>query len=185
MACKPACADGGQVRAVQRSGRIQVTVFSSPSPMRAGWADISVAVYNTATGEVCEDAQILVTLKHLDPAVSAISTAATSQAATNRLLKAAFVKLPEQGTWDVMVHVSVDSIPTAIETNFAMDVAAPLPAWLTEWSWFCWPLVPILLFIVHRMLVAARSRSRQNQGQWNQRIATTRTASSQPASRTG
>ena len=161
IACEPVCADGGQVRAVEHYGDEEITVFTSPTPMCAGWIDISVAVQNTATGEICEDTQVVVELKHRDPTVPVIRTTATAEAATNKLLRAALVELPEQGTWDVTVCVSVDNASTPIETHFTMDVAAPWPTWMTEWRWFCWPVVPILLFIVHRILVTARSSGRR------------------------
>jgi hypothetical protein len=160
IACGPVCADGGQVRAVERQGNTQITVFTSPTPMRAGWADISVAIQNSATGEVREDVQVNVELKHRDLTVPFIRTAATTQAATNKLLRAALVELPEQGTWDVTVYVLAGSASKHVETHFTMDVAAPWPTWMTEWPWFCWPVVPILFFIVHRFLVKAGSSSR-------------------------
>jgi hypothetical protein len=183
VACEPVRADGGQVRTVQRHGDKEITVFTSPSPMCAGWADFSVAVQNIATGEVCEDVQVLVELKHRGPTVPVIRAPATAQAATNKLLKAAFVEVPEQGTWDVTVYVSAGSSPKPSETKFTMQVAAPWPTWMTEWPWFCWPIVPILLFIVHRRLVAARPSGRRINKRSSEACATTRIATSYYAAR--
>jgi hypothetical protein len=157
LVCKPVYADGGQVRAVERHGDNEITVFTSPTPMRAGWADISIAVQDSATGEVRNDVEVIVELMHRDAPIVVRATAST-QAATNKLLKAAFVELPEQGKWDVTVYVLNRGDGSQLtEIHFAMDVAAAWPEWMTEWPWFCWPVVPILLFIVHRILVAARS----------------------------
>jgi hypothetical protein len=184
IACEPACADGGQVRTVERHGNNEITVFTSPTPMCAGWADISVVIQSTVTGEVCEDVQIIVKLKHRDPIVPVISKEATTQAATNKLLRAALVELPEQGIWDVTVYVLAGGASKSTETHFTMNVAAPWPTWMTEWPWFIWPVVPILLFIVHRILVAARSRGRGIGECSRAKVSTTRIAPSNLASRT-
>ena len=184
IACEPVCADGGMVRAVERYGDEEITVFTSPTPMCAGWIDISVAVQSTATGEICEDAQVVVELKHRDPTVPVIRTAATAEAATNKLLRAALVEMPEQGIWDVTICVSVDNASAPIETHFTMDVAAPWPTWMKEWRWFCWPVVPILLFIVHRILVTAHSSGRPVSEYGSAQVANARIARSNLASRT-
>src|SRR5262245_24404138 len=128
-ACGSVCADGGQVRALDRRGNNQITVFTSPTPTCVGWADISVAIQNTATGDVFEDAQVIVKLKHRDSTVPVIRTAATFEAATNKLLRSALVKLPKQGSWDVTVYVLSGGASKFIETHFTMDVAAPWPTW--------------------------------------------------------
>ena len=47
---RSAHADGGQVRLTQRHGDMQITVFTSPSPLRAGPVDVSVCIQDAATG---------------------------------------------------------------------------------------------------------------------------------------
>lgn len=159
--CGTLRADGGQVRAVQSDRGKLITVFTSPTPMCAGLADVSVAVQDAATGHVCDEAQTFIELKHRDSTIPVIRTAATSQAATNKLLRAAVIDLPAQGPWDVTVRVYSADSPDSIDTRFTMEVAAPWPKWITDWPWFCWPVAPILLFIVHRALVAYHPSTRQ------------------------
>jgi hypothetical protein len=149
--------DGGQIRLVERHGDSQVTVFTAPTPMCAGWADISVAVQNASTRERISNARIAIELRHRDPQVPVIRATATNEAATNKLLQAVLVELPVQGTWDVTVRVSKDGQSQPFESHFAMTVAPPWPSWISEWPWFCWPVIPILLFIMHRVLVSARA----------------------------
>lgn len=156
-------ADGGQVRISMQQGNQKITVFTSPTPICAGWADISVAIQNANTGELIDDAQILIELKHRDKAVPVVRAEATAEAATNKLLQAALVELPEQGTWDVTVRVLSGSAD-ALEASFAINVAPPWPQWTTEWPWFCWPIVPVMLFIVHRVLAAPRSSACRMRG---------------------
>ena len=159
MARESVYADSGQVRAVERSGDIQVSVFTSPMPRCESWTDISVAAQNVATGEVC-DARVFIELRHHDPSANIVRAEATAQAATNKLLKAAWLELPMQGSWDTTVSVSLAGEPQPIEAHFTMEVAPPWPTWVTEWPWFCWPIVPILLFVAHRLLVAAHPSRR-------------------------
>src|SRR5262249_156491 len=53
-------ADGGTVRLSQRAGGYQVTVFTEPTPLRAGPVDVSVLVQDAATGQALPGAQVTV-----------------------------------------------------------------------------------------------------------------------------
>lgn len=150
----PALADGGRIRASRQHADWRITVFTSPNPLRAGPADVSILVQHATTGQVADDAAIAVTLTPLDGAHPPIRAAATRAAATNKLLHAAQIKLPEAGRWLVRAFVTIPDTPPPFDVTFAMDVEPPLPAWLTVWPWFVWPIVAVLFFIVHRALLA-------------------------------
>jgi hypothetical protein len=89
---------------------------------------------------------------------------ATTEAATNKLFRAAEFHLSEPGWWDVAVTVEGPHGPASV--RFGLQADDPLPRWLDLWPWFCWPALAIALFGVHRVLVRRRvpqlaSRCRQ------------------------
>jgi hypothetical protein len=55
-------ADGGALRASRQCGDYRVSVFTSPTPLRAGPVDVSVLVQDAATGEVQHDLPVAVTV---------------------------------------------------------------------------------------------------------------------------
>ena len=158
--CVFALADGGQVRVMERRGNYQLTVFTSPNPLRAGPVDVSVLVQDAKTGLPIPDVTVAVELKSPDKSLPPIRAAATTDAATNKLLHAALVELPAPGRWDVRVECTTARDRTPIEVSFAMDAAPPLPRWLSVWPWFSWPIVAVLLFGIHRALVHRRQTHR-------------------------
>jgi hypothetical protein len=160
--CAHAVADGGQVRVSERHGDYQLTVFTSPNPLRAGPVDISVLVQHADTEAAITDASVTVELTAADRASPPIRAAATTAAATNKLLTAALVDLPAAGRWDVRLTITPPRAST-FATAFTMNAAPPLPAWLTVWPWFSWPILVVIVFAVHRGLVARRIAQRPSQ----------------------
>ena len=155
--CASARADGGQVRAMQTHGDLKLTVFTSPSPLRAGPIDVSVLLQDARTGETIPDADITVTLTPPNKSQPPLRVIATTDAATNKLLRAALLELPSPGDWQFRVECTVPQAESLITATFNATVAEPLPRWLTVWPWFAWPLVAVALFAVHRTLVARRT----------------------------
>jgi hypothetical protein len=153
--CAAAIADGGQVRANEKHGEFQITVFTSPNPLRAGPIDVSVLIQDVETGIVHVDGTTTVELTSSDLTLPPIRAAATPEAATNKLLGAALFDLPAAGRWNARVEVTPhDESPISI--SFTVDAAPLLPSWLSIWPWFSWPFAVIALFVVHRGLVARR-----------------------------
>src|SRR5947199_7831416 len=85
-------ADGGAVRLREQAGAYQVTVFTSPTPLRAGPVDVSVLVQDAA-GECVPEARVAVRLAARGTG-EALECPATAEAATNKLLRAAVFQLP-------------------------------------------------------------------------------------------
>src|SRR6516162_2912160 len=81
-------ADGGAVRLRERAGGYQVTVFTAPTPFRAGPVDVSVLVLDAATGEYVPGARVTVRLTARGTG-DVLECPATAAAATNKLLRAA------------------------------------------------------------------------------------------------
>src|SRR5262245_12026631 len=104
-------ADGGFLRLRQKAGGYEIAVFTSPTPIRVGTLDVSVLVQDAATGEFVPDANVIVCL-NAPRTERILRYAATVDAATNRLFKAAVFHLPDEGLWDVQVAVKGPRGPT-------------------------------------------------------------------------
>jgi hypothetical protein len=154
-----ALADGGQIRSMESHGELQLTVFTSPTPLRAGPIDVSVLLQNAHTGQTIPDADVTVELTRPSKSHPPIRTHATTDDATNKLLRAALIDLPAPGQWSIRVECTTPQIPAPIVANLDVDAAPPLPPWLTVWPWFTWPAAVVALFAVHRTLVARRNNS--------------------------
>jgi hypothetical protein len=147
-----AWADGGTLRLVERAGNYRISIFTSPTPLRAGPVDLSVLVQDAENGAPIEGVRVTVSLTSRTAPGSILRTKATAAAATNKLLRAALVDLPEPGLWNVEVACQGEGEPALVE--FQMEAGPPLPRWLAVWPWFIWPAAAVLLFGVHRLLVA-------------------------------
>lgn len=147
--------DGGRVVLIERQGDTRITIFSSPNPLRAGPIDISVLLQDAVTGQPIADALVNVRIVSHDQPDTVIHANATEDAATNKLLRAALVELPESGWWDVEVDCSVkDKKP--IHVDVTVEAGQRLPQWLTVWPWFTWPFGVVALFCIHRAIVARK-----------------------------
>ena len=145
-------ADGGAVRLRERAGAYQVTVFTAPTPLRAGPVDLSVLVQDGA-GECVPEARVVVRLTARGTG-EALEYPATAEAATNKLFRAAVFELPESGWWDVEVDVEGTHGPALL--RFGVEADQRPPRWLELWSWFAWPALAVALFGFHRVLVRRR-----------------------------
>jgi hypothetical protein len=150
----PTYADGGTVRASEvRDGR-RITVFTSPMFLRSGPMDISVLVQDVASGKPLLDVPIVVSAYPILDPRRKISAPATTDTATNKLLHAAQLTLPEEKTW--RIEVVVDGMQQEPAIAFDVVVAPPLPPWLGMSLWIGWPLLAIGLFACHQWLVHRR-----------------------------
>jgi hypothetical protein len=149
-------ADGGAVRLSERRGDYQITVFTSPTPLRAGPVDVSVFVQNAATGEPVPETRITVRATPRDRPDAAIGHLATTEAATNKLFQAAVFELPEAGIWDVAIDI--EGLREPVVVRFEMTAEEPLPRLGEMTPWIAWPAGAILLFGVHQWLVRRKAR---------------------------
>jgi hypothetical protein len=149
-------ADGGAIRMAQRKGNYQITVFTTPTPLRAGPVDISVLVQEADTLTPVAEAQVDIKATQRGEHGATISHPATSEAATNKLFRAASFELPAAGTWEL--EISINGPLGTTQAGVDLEVAEPLPRYLTMWPWVCWPVVPIVLFSAQQFLVRRRSR---------------------------
>ena len=144
------------MRLCQQVGDYRLSVFTSPTPFRAGPVDISVLVQDAASGEPVTSARVALRLTARGSR-RVLDCPAISEAATNKLLQAAVFELPESGWWDV--EISVDGPHGPARAQFAIEAGEAPPRWLDLWPWFAWPALAVALFGLHRVLVGRRCRS--------------------------
>ena len=145
-----AWADGGMVRLSQTSGRFTITVFSAPTPLRAGAIDLSVLVQTAPGGAPLLDASVSVALRPGNDPARELTAVATHEAATNQLLYAALLRLPTPGLWSVEVRVDAERV------RFEMEAAPALPDALTFWPYLALPFAALAVFGLHQWLVLRR-----------------------------
>ena len=142
-------ADGGFVRTRQPWGKYDITVFTAPTPLRAGPVDVSVLVQDRATGAMVSDSRIDVHARAARHSESSFHQQATFATATNKLFKAALFQLPNGGTWEFQVEVSLDGATESV--RFDAQLADQVPRWATFWPWFSWPALVVLLFAMGQL----------------------------------
>ena len=146
-------ADGGLVRISRQAGPFTLTVFTSPTPLRAGSIDVSVLVQEGRGGDVVDDAAVVVTLRGADrPPLRATATRAQ---ATNKLLYAALLDLPAPGAWQVEVDVAHDGATASLA--FPVDAEPALPPWRAYWAYLALPFAGIAVYALHQWLVLRRA----------------------------
>jgi hypothetical protein len=138
----PALADGGSMRWSEEKGGYRITVFSAPTPFRAGPVDLSVLVQDSSTGDPMT--HVPVTVRMTKPGGPALEYPATSETATNKLLQAAQFDLPEPGRWALEVHVQGAHGLAVIGGE--LEAAERLPRWREMWPWIGWPALAVALF---------------------------------------
>ena len=148
--------DGGAIRLSEQSGSCQITVFTTPTPLRAGLVDVSVLVLDRGNGRAVPDATVMVKVMRRDNRGRGSSVRATSEAATNKLLQTAIFEIPEAGQWSM--EVTVNSRLGHAQVHFDADVAEPPPRWVSLWPWIGWPGLVIVFFGAHQWLVRRRLR---------------------------
>ncbi|HSP96511.1 MAG TPA: hypothetical protein VL049_04615 [Candidatus Dormibacteraeota bacterium] len=142
------------MRLGQIAGPFTVTVFTSPTPLRAGPIDVSILVQDAHSGDVVTDAAITVALRANAQPSRTVSGSATRDQATNKLLYAALLELPAAGAWQV--EIAIERADTTTTLAFAADAAPPLPPWRTYWPYFALPVIAIAVYGLHQWLVLRR-----------------------------
>jgi hypothetical protein len=149
-------ADGGTLRLSEQKGNYRITVFTAPTPLRAGPVDISVLVQEAATEQPLAGVQVAIKAEWRGSPGVAFHHPATTEAATNKLYYAAIFDLADPGWY--AVEVSIDGALGTAQVHFELEAGEPLPPWLAMAPWVGWPVLAILLFGIHQLLVRGRSR---------------------------
>ena len=155
LAQAAAWADGGTVQLRQEAGDLVITVFTSPSPLSVGPADISLLLQNRDGLEPVLDAKVSLVLRAEDSGIE-LQAQPTREKARNKLLYAAPVTLFKPGKWRMAFVVVRNQEETdgvgSLEVAAAPDKAASYAAFIA------FPPVMIGLFIVRQWLIRQRSQ---------------------------
>ncbi|HWN99826.1 MAG TPA: hypothetical protein VNS63_11200 [Blastocatellia bacterium] len=141
-------ADGGSVQFTKSAGQFVVTVFTTPSPLRAGPVDISLMIQSRENQQPVLDCLAQVQLSK-DGATS-IRSEATPQAAQNKLFYAAQVNIPESGLWEL--EASVRRGDDSVKVAGPITVAPSNPVLLVYWRSLVLPPLFISLFALNQWL---------------------------------
>lgn len=146
----PARADGGLVRASGEQDGLLVTLFTSPTPLRVGSADVSVLVQDAHTRDALLDAVVEVRLEPPGGGDALVTTRLDHASATNKLLQAATLALAEPGRFRLVATARRG--PASAVTGAEVEVAEQLPALLALWPLLALPPAVVGIFIVHQWL---------------------------------
>jgi len=157
-------ADGGLVALHQEAGPFIVTVFTAPSPLRAGPVDISVLVQDRANGQPVLDGEVFVRLQR--EGGMTLGARATREVAQNKLLYSALMTLPEAGRWEL--EVTIKQGKEAASVLGQVSAAPPRPFLLSYWRSLSLPPIVAALFALNQWLKrrAARRENAKPRGTW-------------------
>jgi len=153
LAVEPAWADGGTLRIQQDAGRLRITAFSAPEPLRVGVADLSVLVQRRAGGDPVLDAEVALRLEG-PPGEPPIELRATRAEATNELFYAARAELRAAGIWTLRVNVRSPGETEAVEGE--LPVGPPPPRLFGLWPYLALPPAAVAIFALRGWLVRRR-----------------------------
>ncbi|PWU08896.1 MAG: hypothetical protein C5B47_04055 [Verrucomicrobia bacterium] len=163
-----AFADGGTVQMSEERGPYRITVFSTSAVVRAGPEDISVLIQDRKTNQPLLNGEVRLSLRRADEKSAAPNEVwvppccrmkssggldkieATHEVATNKLLYAATVTLPEAGEWEIKVAVKASGSEATISGK--LRVSPPAPPVLAYWPFFLLPIVSIAAYVLHSNL---------------------------------
>jgi hypothetical protein len=143
-----AFADGGTLQFRKESGSLVISVFTSPG-------DISVLLQNRNGLEPVLDARVSLLLS-TDASTTEVHAHATREQATNKLLYAAKVTLPESGKWHLTLTIVRDGEQT--DTTGTIDVAPAPEMAASYWGYIAFPPLMIVLFVIRERLIRRRDQ---------------------------
>jgi hypothetical protein len=145
------CADGGTLRFSKEREGYRITLFTSPTSLRAGVVDFSVLVQSAKSEVPMLDLPVTIHVYPQGDPQRRSGGSATTEAATNKLFRAIQLDLSQPGGWHVEVVVDSPQGPMRVETD--LEVGPPLPSWIDLSLWIGWPAAAISLFVIHQCVV--------------------------------
>lgn len=162
----PCLADGGAILSRQTVDGLDITVFASPAPLRAGPTDVSVLVIDPKTSQPVLDASVDITWappaeaasEWLPPCcqmmVSPTGISAMRAHSQNKFLYSAMVPIKSSGDSEITVRVKRNGQTVRLPTR--VSVGPPAPPWQAYWTWLAFPFVGIAVFGLHQRLSRRR-----------------------------
>jgi hypothetical protein len=142
-------ADGGAVQLRQEAGGLVITVFSSPTPLSVGPADISLLLQKKDGLDPVLDASV--SLLFREDASTRFEARPLQANARNKLLYATPVTFTKPGKWQMAATISHSGVDT--EAAAVLDVA-PAPASASAYAgYIVFPLTMTVLFAIREVLI--------------------------------
>jgi hypothetical protein len=158
--------DGGAVIKRQMIDGLQLTIFASPAPLRAGPVEVSVLVQRgekpvlDAVVDISWQANSASSADWLPPCCTMESGTeripALRQHSNNRFLYSAIVPMKTAGPSVLRIRVLEAGREALLSCD--LDVRRPLPPLLAFWPWLAFPPVAIAGFVLHQRLSRPRQR---------------------------
>ncbi len=154
-------ANGGQVRiAAEPVGPYEVTVFTSPEPLRAGELDVSVLLQRPDSPQIVEGARIEVVVTTAGGETVG-RFPATHEQATNKLYYAAKFPLEQPGLYRITVEIDGSEGDGTVGFEATVEPAAGSAWWR---SWWLWGMLALLQLPLIWWLFSERGAPRR--GRW-------------------
>jgi hypothetical protein len=161
-------ADGGAIVARRTIDGLGVTVFASPTPLRAGPIDVSVLLQQgerpvlDATVELAWRTFSTSSPDWLPPCCTMNSPPqripAVQAHSNNKFLYSAIVPVKSSGPSELLITIRHGGGEAVLSCE--IDAAPPLPPAVAFWPWLMFPPVAIVAFAIHQTLVRSRQNSR-------------------------
>jgi hypothetical protein len=151
-------ADGGTVQFKKSAGPFSITVFTTPSPLRAGPVDIGLMIQSSDNQPLLDCVSEVQLRKEGE---ASIRSEATHGSAQNKLFYAAQVRIPRSGVWDLEVTVSRGD--DSAKVSGAITLAASNPVLLVYWRSLAIPPILILLFALNQWLKRRTTASQKGE----------------------
>ena len=163
-----AWADGGAILARQKVGDLDVTIFASPAPLRAGPVDISVLVQEAGKTTTVMDANVEVVwsaspdapIEWMPPCCSMGTLdrmPAVRGHSQNKTLYSAIVPVKSAGPSQFSVRIQRGDVSEAISCD--VEVQPPRSPILAYWPFLAFPPFFIAGFALHQRLSRKKSVS--------------------------
>ncbi len=146
-------ADGGEILCQRTNDSIQLTVFSTQTPIRIGVSDISFLVESAADSHPILDARVFAELE--SDSGKSLRTEATHALARNKLLYCCLLDFPEAGHWTMKVFVTHGTGRSVLIHHLL--VAERQPTLLPHWKLLIFPPLLTFLFMANQFLRRRRN----------------------------
>jgi hypothetical protein len=146
--------DSGTLRDTVSTETLEISIFTSPTPVRTGTLDVNLLVR-----PIPADARRALPACQICFYPEGQQAKKKCEASTlvplNSPFRAAQLELPEQGVWHVEVTIDADRI---LVSEFSVTAEEGVGGEMSYVAWIGLPVAGIWLFIMHRRLVKRNQR---------------------------
>lgn len=154
LAAAAARGDGLHLLVSQPAGPFVISVFTAPTPLRPGTAEVSVLVQTSDDRRSVPDADVQLVLRAADGPSAERSAAARRGVVANKMVYAARIDVPAAGRWTLTTSVRAGERNATLSSAVTVFPAlAPLVAF---WGFIALPFVAIAVFALHQWLKHSR-----------------------------